>query len=346
MELSVKDIAKFLGGEVIGDENLIIDSLSKIEEGISGSLSFLANSKYIHFLHSTKASAVIVEKAFDIKLEESNTTLIVVSDAYQSFAKMLNRFAKHNLQDKGLHPTAFVDEHCILGNEISIGPNVSIGKNCKIEENVQIFPNCQIGNNVTIGKNTIVYSGVLINHSCKVGNNCIIQSGAVIGSDGFGFANGDDENHIKVAQIGNVIIEDNVEVGANTTIDRATMGSTIIREGVKLDNLIQIAHNVQIGRNTIIAAQSGVAGSTTIGENCMIGGQVGIVGHLEIGNNVKIAAQSGIGSNVKDNEVIQGSPAFSIRDYRKSYVFFKKLPQIVSLVYTLEKQLNNLLKNK
>ena len=346
MKLKVKEIAKILNGKVFGIEDMEIDSLSKIDEGVDGSLSFLANPKYAHYLATTKASAIIVEETFDINYQEICATLITVKNAYQSFAKILNHFSEEHAPSIGVNPTAFVDIDTAIAKGVYVGANVSIGKGCTIEENVQIFPNCHIGNNVIIEKDSIIYPGVSINHSCKIGKNCIIQSGAVIGSDGFGFANGDGDNHIKVAQIGNVIIEDNVEIGAGTTIDRATMGSTIIKEGVKLDNLIQIAHNVEVGRNTIIAAQTGIAGSTKVGENCMIGGQVGIVGHLEIGNNVKIAAQSGIGSNIKDNEVIQGSPAFSISDYRKSYVSFKKLPQLFSLVYTLEKQLNNLLNTK
>ena len=346
MNIKVKEIAQIINGKVIGEEDLVIDSFSKIEEGIDRSISFLANPKYSHYLKTTGASAVIVDEAFDINYKEIRVTLIEVNNAYQGFAKILNHFSKDFSPEAGINQTAFIDLNTTLADGVFVGANVSIGKDCTIEENVLIYPNCHLGNNVTIGKNSVIYPGVSINQSCKIGKNCIIQSGAIIGSDGFGFANGDDDDLIKVAQIGNVIIQDNVEIGAGTTIDRATMGSTIIKEGAKLDNLIQIAHNVEIGRNTIIAAQTGIAGSTKIGENCMIGGQVGIVGHLLIGNNVKIAAQSGIGSNIKDNEVIQGSPAFSIGDYRKSYVSFKKLPQLFSLVYSLEKQLNNLLKTK
>ena len=208
---------------------------------------------------------------------------------------------------------------------------------------MKIYANCSVSDNVRIGDNTIIYSGVNVNSFCEIGNGCIIQSGVIIGCDGFGFAQNNDNEYTKVAQIGNVIVEDNVEIGANTTIDRATLGSTIIHSGVKLDNLIQIAHNVEIGKNTVIAAQSGIAGSTKIGENCMIGGQVGIIGHLEIGNNVKIAAQSGISSNIKDNDIVQGSPAFSISDYKRSYVYFRKLPQMNSLLSKLEKEINNLL---
>ena len=344
MEIRVKEIAKMLKGTVVGDENIVINSLSKIEQGTKGSLSFLANSKYFHFLPTTKASAILVEQSMKEASNLTNATLIQVEDAYLSFAKIINLFGQENKQNSGIHPSSFVDKDSSVGKDVYIGANVNIGKNCYIGDQVHIYPNCHIGDNVTIGKNTIIYAGTVINSSCQIGQDCFIQSGVVIGSDGFGFANDDNNNFLKIAQIGNVIIEDQVEIGANTTIDRATMGSTIIRQGVKLDNLIQIAHNVEIGRNTIIAAQSGVAGSTKIGENCMIGGQVGIIGHLVIGNNVKIAAQSGVGSNVKDDQIIQGSPAFSVSDYRKSYVSFKQLPQLFSLVHKIEKQINNLLK--
>lgn len=342
MKFTVGEIAEIIKGKVIGDEQIIIRSLSKIESGKEGSLSFLANSKYNHFLSTTKASAIIIGSDYNIE-DNISTTLIKVDDPYQSFALMLNEFSKDQHSEVGIHDSAIVDKSASIGSDTYIGPNVHIGKDSIIGNRVKIYANCSVSDNVRIGDNTIIYSGVNVNSFCEIGNGCIIQSGVIIGCDGFGFAQNNDNEYTKVAQIGNVIVEDNVEIGANTTIDRATLGSTIIHSGVKLDNLIQIAHNVEIGKNTVIAAQSGIAGSTKIGENCMIGGQVGIIGHLEIGNNVKIAAQSGISSNIKDNDIVQGSPAFSISDYKRSYVYFRKLPHMNSLLSKLEKEINNLL---
>ncbi|MDA7768114.1 UDP-3-O-(3-hydroxymyristoyl)glucosamine N-acyltransferase [Flavobacteriales bacterium] len=341
MKFTVREIAEIINGKVIGDEHISITSLSKIESGKKGSLSFLANSKYNHFLTSTQASAVIIGLDYTFT-DTTSTTLIQVKDPYQSFALILNEFSKDQHSEVGIHNSSVVEEGVTIGKDTYIGPNVQIGKDSTIGNGVKIYANCSLSNNIKIGDNTIIYSGVNINSFCEIGSNCIIQSGVIIGCDGFGFAQNNDNAYTKVAQIGNVIIEDNVEIGANTTIDRATLGSTIIHSGVKLDNLIQVAHNVEIGKNTVIAAQSGIAGSTKIGENCMIGGQVGIVGHLEIGNNVKIAAQSGISSNIKDNEIVQGSPAFSISDYKRSYVYFKKLPQLNALLTKIEKELNKL----
>lgn len=341
MKFTVREIAEIIGGKVFGDESLIITSLSKIESGKEGSLSFLANAKYNHFLTSTQATAVIVSSEHIIE-NNISTTLIQCDDPYQSFALILNEFSKGQHSELGVHDSAVIEEGSSIGKDTFIGPNVHIGKDSKIGDGVKIYANCNISNNVIIGDNTIIYSGVNINSFCEIGSHCIIQSGVIIGCDGFGFAQNNDNAYTKVAQIGNVVIEDNVEIGANTTIDKATLGSTIIHSGVKLDNLIQVAHNVQIGKNTVIAAQSGIAGSTKIGENCMIGGQVGIVGHLNIGNNVKIAAQSGISSDIKDNDIVQGSPAFSISDYKRSYVYFRKLPQLNLLLNKIEKELNKL----
>jgi len=343
MIYTIGKIAEILNGRVVGDSNFKISMLSKIEEGSKGSLSFLANEKYEDFLYTTKASAVIVNSNLDIDKTKVSTNLIIVEDAYQSFAFMLDEFSKSRNKIKGIHKTASIEESASLGKKCFIGANVHISDNVNIGDNVKIYPNSYIGENTIIGNDTILYSGVKIYDHCSIGEKCFIQSGAIIGGDGFGFAPNADNEYTKVSQIGNVIIENNVEIGANTTIDRATMGSTIIRQGVKLDNLIQIAHNVEIGKNTVIAAQSGVAGSTKIGENCMIGGQVGIVGHLKIGDNVKIAAQSGIQSDIKDNEIVQGSPAFSISDYKRAYVYFRQLPKLNSLVNRIEKEVNKIL---
>jgi UDP-3-O-[3-hydroxymyristoyl] glucosamine N-acyltransferase len=343
MIYTIGKIAEILNGRVVGDSNFKISMLSKIEEGSKGSLSFLANEKYEDFLYTTKASAVIVNSNLDIDKTKVSTNLIIVEDAYQSFAFMLDEFSKSRNKIEGIHKTASIEESASLGKKCFIGANVHISDNVNIGDNVKIYPNSYIGENTIIGNDTILYSGVKIYDHCSIGEKCFIQSGAIIGGDGFGFAPNADNEYTKVSQIGNVIIENNVEIGANTTIDRATMGSTIIRQGVKLDNLIQIAHNVEIGKNTVIAAQSGVAGSTKIGENCMIGGQVGIVGHLKIGDNVKIAAQSGIQSDIKDNEIVQGSPAFSISDYKRAYVYFRQLPKLNSLVNRIEKEVNKIL---
>lgn len=343
MRYNVEEIAKILGGSVVGNGETYITTLSKIEEGSEGSLSFLANTKYIDFLYSTKASAVIISSDMSIKTENISTNLILVDDAYQSFAQMLEIFHKKE-QLKGVHKTSFIEDSASIGEECYVGANVYIGKNVKLGDNVKIYPSCYIGDNTTISDNTILFSGVKIYDNNIIGQNCILQSGCIIGGDGFGFAPNTENEYSKVAQIGNVILEKNVEIGANTTIDRATMGSTIIRQGVKLDNLIQVAHNVEIGEHTVIAAQTGIAGSTKIGKNCMIGGQVGIIGHLKIGDNVKIAAQSGISSNLKNNEIVQGSPAFSISDYKRAYVYFRQLPKLNSLVNQIEKELKNLLK--
>lgn len=342
MKLSVKEIADIVGGTVHGLDDIVISELSKIEEAKNGSLSFIANEKYNHFISKTSASALIIGKNFEIP-QDHLPTLIKVDDPYLCFATILNIFNKKQQIIKGIHPSAIIETENTIDPSTSIGANVFIGKECKIGKEVVIHPNCTIGNNVTIKDYTILYPSVNIYQDCLIGKNCIVQSGVIIGADGFGFASNSENKFDKVAQIGNVIIEDHVEIGSNTTIDRATMGSTIIREGVKLDNLIQVAHNVEIGKNTIIAAQTGIAGSTKIGQNCMIGGQVGIVGHLQIGDNVKIAAQSGISSNISDNNIVQGSPAFSISDYKRAYVYFKKLPQLNLLVNKIEKQLNTLL---
>ena len=341
MIYSIEKIAKILKGKVIGDGNVSINMLSKIEEGTKGSLSFLANNKYEEFLYTTKASAVIIASDFNIDYSRISTNLIIVDDAYQGFATMLQTFSESRNNIEGVHKQSSIEESASIGKKCYVGSNVYISENVVIGDNVKIYPNCFIGENTSIGDNTILYAGVKIYDHCIIGKNCMIQSGAIIGGDGFGFAPNAENEYTKVAQIGNVIVEDNVEIGSNSTIDRATIGSTIIRRGVKLDNQIQIAHNVEIGKNTVIAAQTGIAGSTKIGENCMIGGQVGIVGHITIGNNVKIQAQSGIGRSIKDNEVLQGSPAFNYGEYSKSYVHFKNLPKIVRAFDALEKQVND-----
>lgn len=339
MNFTAEQIAGILEGEIVGDPMVEVSKLSKIEEGTKGSLTFLANPKYKPFIYSTEASITIVNKTFEPE-NELNTTLIKVEDAYKSFSKLLEYYNQVKLNKHGIEQPSFISESASLGEDLYVGAFSYIGNNVSIGNNVKIFPNSYIGDNVTIGDNTIIFSGAKIYSECVIGATCVINSGAIIGADGFGFAPNEKGEYSKVPQTGNVIIEDFVDVGAGTTIDRATLGSTVIRRGVKLDNQIQIAHNVEIGKNTVIAAQTGIAGSTKIGENCQIGGQVGIVGHITIGNNVKIQAQSGIGRNVKDNEVLQGSPALSYGDYNKSYVHFKNLPKLVKTVNELEKKLD------
>ena len=328
MKFTAEQIAGILEGEVVGDPTVEVSELAKIEEGKEGTLTFLANPKYKPFIYSTKASITIVNADFETE-EDLSTTLIKVDDAYGAFTKLLEYYNQIKLNKAGVEQPSHISDSAMLGDNCYVGAFAYIGDNVKLGDNVKIYPSAYVGDNVTISDNSIVFSGGKIYSECIIGKNCVINSGAIIGADGFGFAPNEKGEYSKVPQIGNVILEDFVDVGAGTTIDRATLGSTVIRRGVKLDNQIQIAHNVEIGKNTVIAAQNGVAGSTKIGENCQIGGQVGIVGHITIGNNVKIQAQSGIGRHVKDNEVLQGSPALTYGDYNKSYVYFKNLPKIV-----------------
>lgn len=339
MKFTAEQIAGILEGQVVGDPNVEVSQLAKIEEGKKGSLTFLANPKYKPYIYSTKASITIVNTDFEPD-EKLSTTLIKVEDAYSAFTRLLEYYNQIKLNKVGVEEPSFISESSPLGDNCYLGAFAYVGNNVKIGHNVKIYPNAFIGDNVVLGDNTIVFSGAKIYSDCVIGQNCVINSGAIIGADGFGFAPNEKGEYSKVPQIGNVILEDYVDIGAGTTIDRATLGSTVIRRGVKLDNQIQIAHNVEIGKNTVIAAQTGIAGSTKIGENCQIGGQVGIVGHITIGNNVKIQAQSGIGRHVKDNEVLQGSPALTYGDYNKSYVYFKNLPKIVKNINDLEKKVD------
>lgn len=339
MKFTATQIAEILEGDIVGNPNVEVSKLAKIEEGTKGSLTFLANPKYTQYIYSTKASITIVNSDFTAE-ENIDTTLIKVNDAYKAFSKLLEYYNQVKMNKVGIEQPNFISETASYGDNIYLGAFTYIGDNVTIGHNVKIYPSSYIGDNVTIGDNVVIFSGVKIYSECIIGNDCFINSGAIIGADGFGFTPNEKGEYHKVPQTGNVILEDNVDIGAATTIDRATLGSTIIRKGVKLDNQIQIAHNVDIGKNTVIAAQTGIAGSTRIGENCQIGGQVGIAGHLTIGNNVKIQAQSGIGRNVKDNEVLQGSPALTYGDYNKSYVYFKNLPKIVKGISDIEKKLN------
>ena len=329
MKFTAAQIAGILEGEVVGNPNAEVFKLSKIEEGTEGSLTFLANPKYINYIYSTQATITIVNNSFETE-QEITTTLIKVEDAYKSFSKLLEYYNQVKLMKSGIEQPSVISEGVTYGSDLYLGSFCYVGKNVTIGDNVKIYPNTFIGDNVTIGDNCIFFAGVRIYSETVIGNRCTIHSGTIIGSDGFGFAPQEDGTYVKVPQIGNVIIEDDVEIGACTTVDRATLGSTVIRKGVKLDNHIQVAHNVEIGENTVIAAQTGIAGTTKIGKNCLIGGQVGFAGHLVIGDGVKIQAQSGIGKNLEAGEVVQGSPAFNYGDFAKSFVHFRNLPKIVS----------------
>ena len=335
MKFTAAQIAGILEGEVIGNPDAEVFKLSKIEEGTKGSLTFLANPKYNNYIYSTQATITIVNHTFEPE-QQITTTLIKVDDAYQSFSKLLEYYNQVKLMKSGIEQPSVISENVIYGSDLYLGSFCYVGKNVTIGNNVKIYPNSFIGDNVIIGDNCVFFAGVRIYSETEIGNNCTLHSGTVIGSDGFGFAPQEDGAYSKVPQIGNVIIEDHVEIGACTTIDRATLGSTIIRKGVKLDNHIQVAHNVEIGENTVIAAQTGIAGTTKIGKNCLIGGQVGFAGHLVIGDGVKIQAQSGIGKNLEDGEVVQGSPAFNYGDFAKSFVHFRNLPKIVSDIEELK----------
>jgi UDP-3-O-[3-hydroxymyristoyl] glucosamine N-acyltransferase len=338
MKFKAQQIADILEGDVVGNPEEEVSKLSKIEEGEKGSLTFLSNPKYNVFLYTTNASVAIVNRSF-VPEKEVKTTLIKVDDAYKSFSKLLEFYNEVKNNKLGREQPHYIATSSIIGEKEYIGAFAYIGENVKIGDNVKIYPNAYIGDNAVIGNNTVIFAGVKVYSETQIGRNCKIHSNAVIGADGFGFAPDENGVYKAIPQIGNVIIEDNVDIGAAVTIDRATLGSTIIRKGVKLDNQIQIAHNVEVGKNTVIASQTGVSGSTKIGENCMIGGQVGIAGHLKIGNNVKVLGQSGVTKSLKDNEIVYGTPALNARAFNKSYVYFKNLPKVVSKINQLEKDL-------
>jgi UDP-3-O-[3-hydroxymyristoyl] glucosamine N-acyltransferase len=346
MDFKVTEIANFLKGEIVGDENVIITNVSKIEEGKPGTLAFLANLKYENFLYSTEASAVLVNKNF-VPKEKINTTLIKVDDPYQAFASLLDLYIQaKTLLKTGIEQPSFIDPSATVGKDLYVGAFAYIGKNSKIGNNSKIYPQVYIGDNVTIGDDCILYSGAKIYSDTIIGSRCIIHSGAVIGSDGFGFAPLENGTYKKIPQIGNAILEDDVEIGANTTIDCGTMDSTIIRKGAKIDNLVQVGHNCEVGENTVIAAQSGMAGTSKVGKNCKFGGQVGLAGHLTIGDNVFIGAQSGIAKSVKSNQVILGSPAIEIKDAIKAITVYKNLPKLREEVIQLQKEIKSLKEQK
>lgn len=338
MKFTAEQIAGILEGDVVGNPEAEVHTLAKIEEGIEGSLTFLANPKYSPYIYTTKATITIVNRTFEPESELS-TTLIKVDDAYKSFSKLLEYYNQVKLMKSGIEQPSVLSDTVEYGEGLYLGSFCYIGKNVKIGKDVKIYPNSFVGDNVTIGDNCILFAGVRVYSETVMGDNCTIHSGAIIGSDGFGYTPNEEGEYHKVPQIGNVILEDNVDVGACTTIDRATLGSTVIKRGVKLDNQIQIAHNVVIGENTVIASQTGIAGSTKIGKGCIIGGQVGIVGHITIGNNVRIQAQSGVSKNLADGETVQGTPSLGYSDFNKSYVHFKNLPKIVADLEDIKQQI-------
>ncbi|MFC6859644.1 UDP-3-O-(3-hydroxymyristoyl)glucosamine N-acyltransferase [Zunongwangia atlantica] len=339
MKFKASQIAEILEGTIEGNPDAEVSELAKIEEGKEGSLTFLSNPKYTSYIYSTQASITIVNDSFEAD-QPVSTTLIKVKDAYKAFSTLLEYYNQVKLRKSGIEQPSYISDSAKYEEDIYLGAFTYLGENVKIGKNVKIYPYAYVGDNTVIGDNSTLFAGVKVYSETVIGENVTLHGGAIIGADGFGFSPNEKGEYSKVPQIGNVIIEDNVDVGAGTTIDRATLGSTIIRKGVKLDNHIQIAHNVEIGENTVIAAQTGVAGSTKIGKNCIIGGQVGIVGHITIGDRVKIQAQSGIGRNVKDDEVLQGSPAIGYSDYNKSFIHFKNLPKTVDLLHQLDKKVN------
>ena len=343
MEFSASQIAAIVNGEIIGSSSVIVTDLAKIEEGKEGTLSFLSNPKYEEFIYTTKSSICIVNKDFNpLKPLPLSLTLIKVENSYTCFAQLLELYDNLNKKEAKIEQPSFIDNSAVIGSDLYLGAFAYIGKNVEIGDKVVIYPNVYLGDNVKIGSNTVLHPGVSIYFGCKVGENCIIHAGTVVGSDGFGFAPDSEGVFQKIPQIGNVIIENNVEIGSNCAIDRATMGSTFIREGVKIDNLCQIAHNVDIGKNSALAALVAVAGSAKIGKRVMIGGQAAINGHLSIADDTKIVGQSGVVKTVKEAVTLMGTPAIPLNDFKKSSVGFRKLPLILSKLEELEKKIKDL----
>ncbi len=342
MEFSAKQIAELINGDIVGNPETTINNVSKIEDGQPNTITFLSNPKYTNYIYETKASIVIVNKTF-VPEKEVSATMIKVDDAYVSVAKLMQMYNDMKPRKTGIEQPSFISESASLGEFPYIGAFAYVGDNAKIGNNVSIYPNTYIGDNVSIGDNCIIYAGVKIYNDCVIGNNCILHAGCVVGSDGFGFAPGENNEYTKIPQMGNVVLEDNVEVGANTTLDRATMGSTLLKKGVKLDNLVQIAHNAEIGDNTVIAAVSGIAGSTVIGKNCMFGGHTGVIGHLKVADGVKMGAYTGIAGNIKEEGVtLRGTPAFDAGKYARSWVIVKRLPELAKEVQELKKEIKTL----
>jgi len=338
MEFKANTIADFLQGTIEGDENVSVSNVSKIEDGKPGTLAFLANPKYEKYIYDTDASIVLVRKEFEPE-KPVKCTLIRVEDPYQSMASLLELYQQTKPQKFGIEQPSYIDATAKVGDNCYVGAFAYIGLNTTVGDGSKVYPQVYIGNNVEIGQNTIIYAGAKIYEDCVIGDNCIIHAGAVIGADGFGFAPTGDGSYKKVAQVGNVIIEDDVEIGANTTIDCSTMGSTIIRKGAKLDNLIQIAHNCEVGENTVMAALVGIAGSTKVGKNCIFGGQVGIAGHLNIGDKVTIGAMAGVTNSVKEGKILLGAPAMDHDRALKSFVVYRRLPELRDSITELQKEI-------
>lgn len=338
MQFTANQIASLVNGTVEGDGNVTVSTVAKIEEGQPGAISFLSNPKYTHYIYETQSTIVLVRKDF-VAEHPIKTTMIRVEDPYATVAELLQMVAKMTEpHHEGIEQPSYISQGVVIPEGCYIGAFAYIGRGAKIGNNVKIFPHTYIGDNVVIGDGSVIKPGVKIYHNCVIGKRCIVHAGAVIGGDGFGFAPVDGQYN-KIPQIGNVVLEDDIEIGANTTIDRATMGSTVIRHGVKLDNLIQVAHNVEIGENTVMAAQVGVAGSAKVGKRCMIGGQVGIAGHITVGDDNEIGAQSGIPNSVGNGNRIIGSPAVNALDFAKQNVYIKNLSKLFSRVDKLEKQI-------
>ena len=342
MEFSAKQIAEYIQGVIEGDENATVHTFAKIEEGIPGAISFLSNPKYTHYIYDTESSIVLVNKDF-VPEKEVKATLIKVNNAYESLAKLMTLYEQSQPKRTGIDPLAYVAPTAKIGKDVYLAPFACVGDNAEIGDGTELHPHATVGRGAKVGKNCILYTNCNVYHDCRVGNNCILHSGCVIGADGFGFAPSP-EGYEKIPQIGITILEDNVEVGANTCIDRATMGATIIRKGVKLDNLIQIAHNVEVGSNTVMASQVGIAGSTKVGEWCMFAGQVGLAGHIKIGNKVNLGAQSGVPGSLKDGQALIGTPPIEMKNYFKSSVLFKKLPDMAAELNSLKKEIEELKK--
>ncbi len=342
MEFSAKEIAQILNGEIVGNSDVLVHTFAKIEEGVPGALSFLANPKYTSYIYSTHSDIVLVHQDFT-PTQPVSATLIKVANPYESLAKLMSLYQAAMPKKKGIHPLAFVDETATIGENVYIGAFACVEEGAVVGANSYIHPHVTIGAHARVGEECTLYPHSTIYHNCRVGNRCVIHAGAVVGADGFGFAPSEN-GYEKIPQIGVVTIEDDVEIGANTCIDRATMGATIIRKGAKLDNLIQVAHNVQIGSHTVMAAQVGVAGSTQIGEWCMFGGQAGIAGHIQIGNKVGVGAQTGIPNSVKDHAKIMGTPAMDGRAYARSSAVYKKLPEMYTELSRLQKELEEIKK--
>ncbi len=344
MEFTAKQIAELIGGRIEGDENASISSFTKIEEGVPGAISFLSNPKYTHFIYDTKSSVVLVNE--DLQLEHPVTpTLIRVPNAYESVAKLLKFYEAMKPHKTGIDPLAFVSPKATIGENCYIGAFAVVSDGATIGDGCQLHPHAYVGEGVTVGKESILYPHVVIYHGCKIGQRVILHAGCVIGADGFGFAPSA-EGYDKIPQIGIVTIEDDVEIGANTCVDRSTMGSTFVRRGVKLDNLVQIAHNTDIGENTVMSAQVGIAGSTKVGKWCMLGGQVGVAGHLAVGDKVNVGAQSGIIGNIRSDQTIMGSPVMDSKLYFKSSAIIRKLPDLYKQINELQKEIEELKKGR